>query len=207
MRCAFDYRIGTRKLPLVVGLGLILAGALILAGYGPTQPLIPTGAPVSSAAAAGPSRSAAPTLPAATRDPRTPIPDGYRLQIPRLKIDLPITEGNLVRDIDQAHTPEGYAFHLTGTAIPGEVSNSYFYAHARVGMFLTLWNAKVGDEIFISTPDLRLLKYVVSEVRPKVPPTDTSVVQPTASERITLQTSTGPNPGDPRFVVVAVPAT
>lgn len=146
-------------------------------------------------------------MPVATRDPRAPIPLGYRLQIPRLSIDLPIAEGDIVRDIDQQRTPEGYAFHLTGTAIPGEGSNSYFYAHARVGMFLTLWNAKLGDEIFISTPDLRLLKYVVSEVNPKVPPTDTSVAQPTATERLTLQTSTGPRPDDPRFVVVAVPAT
>jgi hypothetical protein len=40
-----------------------------------------------------------------------------------------------------------------------------------------------------------------------VPPDDVSWVQPTAGERLTLQTSTGPNPGDPRYVAVAVPAT
>ena len=74
-------------------------------------------------------------------------------------------------------------------------------------MFLTLWNAKVGDEIFVSTPDLRALKYVVSEVHARVAPDDVSWVQPTSSERLTLQTSTGPDPGDPRFVVIAVPAT
>ncbi len=142
----------------------------------------------------------------ATADPRAPIPDGYRIQIPRLAIDLPIAEGDIVRDIDQQKTPEHYAFHLTGTAIPGRGSNSYFYAHARTGMFLTLWNARAGDEIFISTPDRKALKYVVSEVHPAVIPTDVSWAQPTPTERLTLQTSTGPNPGDPRFVVVALPA-
>ncbi|HEV2010583.1 MAG TPA: sortase [Candidatus Limnocylindria bacterium] len=129
------------------------------------------------------------------------------MQIPRLRIDLPIAEGDLTRDIDQQQTPVGFAFHLPGTSIPGLGSNTYLYAHARTGMFLTLWNAKVGDEVFISTPDLRALKYVVTEVHPRVAPDDVSWVQPTQGERLTLQTSTGPNPPDPRFVVVAVPAT
>jgi sortase (surface protein transpeptidase) len=74
-------------------------------------------------------------------------------------------------------------------------------------MFLSLWNAKPGDIVFVSTPDLRALKYVVAEVHPRVAPDDVSWVQPTATERLTLQTSTGPDPGDPRFVVIAVPAT
>jgi len=47
---------------------------------------------------------------------------------------------------------------------------------------------------------------VVAEVHPRVPPEDTSWILPTSSERLTLQTSTGPNRDDPRFVVVAVPA-
>src|SRR5262249_6411691 len=95
------------------------------------------------------------------------------------------------------------AFHLPGTSIPGEPGNTYLYSHARVGMFLSLWNAKVGDEVFVSTPDGRTLTYVIGEVRAKVPPSDTSVVQPTDDERLTLQTSTGPDPDDPRFVVIA----
>jgi sortase (surface protein transpeptidase) len=72
-------------------------------------------------------------------------------------------------------------------------------------MFLSLWNAKEGDEVFISTPDGRALRYLVREVHPRVPPDDVSWIQPTPSERLTLQTSTGPNQTDPRFVVVATP--
>lgn len=193
-----------RALPIIAGLLLVAVGLGLWLGVSGPGP----------AAFAGPSPVASPPPPTVsaqrssaspTRDPRSPIPDGYRVQIPRLAIDLPIAEGDIVRDIDQQKTPENYAFHLTGTAIPGHGGNSYFYAHARTGMFLTLWNARVGDEIFISTPDRKVLKYLVSEVHPAVVPTDVSWAQPTPTERLTLQTSTGPNPTDPRFVVVALP--
>lgn len=134
-----------------------------------------------------------------------PIGDGYRIQIPRLAIDLPIGEGDIERDVVVQQTPENFAFHLPGTAIPGMGSNTYIYAHARRGMFLTLWNARAGDQVVISTPDGVALKYVVTEIHPRVPPEDTSWILPTSSERLTIQTSTGPNRDDPRFVVVAVP--
>ena len=196
MRSAPQYPIAKPNVPVVLGGGLILAGVLLVAGLGSSTPAAP-------APASGP--TVAPQ--AAIAHTPAPIAPGYRLQIPRLGIDLPLAEGDLVRDIDLQRTPEGYAFHLPGTSVPGLGGNTYLYAHARVGMFLTLWNAKVGDEIFVSTPDLRALKYVVSEVHPRVAPADVSWVQPTPRERLTLQTSTGPDPGDPRFVVIAVPAT
>lgn len=134
-----------------------------------------------------------------------PIPPGYRIQIPRLAIDLPILEGDVQRDTVQQQTPESYAFHLPGTVIPGAHGNSYLYAHARRGMFITLWNASLGDEVWISTPDGRALRYVVSEIHPKVAPDDVSWAASDGPDRLTLQTSTGPDPGDPRFVVVARP--
>jgi sortase (surface protein transpeptidase) len=201
-----DYRIGKQSLPIVVGGALILAGILLVAGLGVAAP--PSVAPTPLAIASStPAQNSATAVASATRDPRTPIPTGYRIQIPRLGIDLPIAEGDVVRDIDQQKTPEGFAFHLPGTSIPGLGSNTYLYAHARTGMFLSLWNARPGDEVFISTPDLRALKYVIGEVHPRVAPDDVSWVQPTSTERLTLQTSTGPNASDPRFVAVAVPAT
>lgn len=134
-----------------------------------------------------------------------PIPDGHRVRMPRLRIDLPIAEGIIQRDVEQQQTPEGYAFHLPGTAIPGQRGNTYIYSHARAGMFLSLWDARVGDEVVIVAPDGRTIAYLVSEVRPRVAPNDVSVAQLTADERLTLQTSTGPNPSDPRFVVIALP--
>lgn len=193
---------------MVIGGGLILAGVLVLASAGIGGPTPPSVAPsplaIASSAPSSVTSSAGPTP---TRDPRAPIPTGYRIQIPRLGIDLPLAEGDITRDIDQQHTPEGFAFHLPGTSIPGLGSNTYLYAHARVGMFLALWNVKPGDDVVVSTPDLRALRYVIAEVHPRVPPDDVSWVQPTTSERLTLQTSTGPDPSDPRFVAIAVPAT
>ena len=203
------YRIGKRTLPVVAGLGLILAGVLLVAGVRPFDIGAPsaTQIPLSSVAAASRLARGSDAATTATRDPRAPIALGYRIQIPRLGIDLPVDEGDLVRDINLQKTPEGFAFHLTGTSIPGQGSNTYLYAHARTGMFLTLWKAQPGDQVFISTPDLRALKYVITEVHPRVAVNDVSWVQPTQAERLTLQTSTGPSPSDPRFVVVAVLAT
>lgn len=145
--------------------------------------------------------------PSTVAKPPRAIPDGYRIQVPRLRIDLPIREGDVTRDVVNEQTPEHAAFHFPGTALPGEGSNTYVYAHARTGMFLSLWNAREGDEVILIAPDGTQLRYVVSEVHPRILPTDTRWLWPTSSERLTLQTSTGPHSDDPAFVVVAVPRT
>ena len=177
-------------------------------------PLGTASASLMAAAVATPSASAAASIsPTAPTSPDTPVSrpratsgpvsTGYRIAIPRLGIDLPIAEGDVQRDVLDLRTPEGYAFHLPGTALPGQNGNSYLYAHARRGMFLTLWNAQPGDEVVVTRPDGRPLVYVVGEILPSVRPTDVSSTRPIASERLTLQTSTGPLPSDPRFVVFA----
>jgi len=141
MGCAPHYRIGKRSLPVGVGGALILIGILLLARASVGTPTAPSVAPTPLAIAASASLAATSGA-SATRDPRTPIPLGYRITIQRLGIDLPIAEGDISRDIDEQKTPEGFAFHLPGTSIPGLGSNTYLYAHARTGMFLSLWNAQ-----------------------------------------------------------------
>ncbi len=191
---------------------VLAAIALLVAGAGCAHPAnapsataapsiaIPTAPAPLATAAEAPSPSASPTEAAGG-----PIPSGYRIAIPRLDIDLPIAEGDVQRDVEDLRTPEGYAFHLPGSALPGQNGNTYLYAHARRGMFLALWNARPGDEVVVTGPNGRLLVYIVGNVLPSVPPTDVSSTRPTASERLTLQTSTGPSPSDPRFVVFAFP--
>ena len=150
--------------------------------------------------------SAAPTAPTTLTATAAPaISALYRITIPRLGINLLIKEGDITRDTVDQHTPENYAFHLPGTWWPGEGGNTYLYAHARVGMFLSLWNVRTGDEVYVAAPDGRLFIYVIRGVFPRVPPTDVSSTNPTLTERLTLQTSTGPNGSDPRFVVFAFP--
>ena len=186
-----------------VGLAMVAVGlALVLAPPNAAPRAVATPAlsvTPSAAASAVTSAGASATAPAA-------IPPGYRVQVPRLGIDLAILEGDVRRDTVEQQTPESYAFHLPGTAIPGRPGNAYLYAHARRGMFLTLWNVAVGDVVWISTPDGRALRYVVAEIHPAVAPDDVSWAAADGADRLTLQTSTGPNAGDPRFVVVARPS-
>jgi len=192
------------------GIASVFVGAvLFLASVAPSTAApaaLFTASPTPSIAPASPSASGASSAtPEPSPTPLPPIPLGYRIQIPALAIDLPILEGDIQRDSVLARTPDNFAFHLPGTAIPGTGANSYLYAHARRGMFLSLWNAKVGDIVWISTPEGRALRYVVSEIHPRVAPEDVSLTAASAPERLTLQTSTGPNQSDPRFVVVALP--
>jgi LPXTG-site transpeptidase (sortase) family protein len=188
----------------LVGLALLAFGVYFVLASG-ARPGPPAAiAPTPEASPSPPTPTVAPTPAAPT--PKPPIPAGYRIKIPRLGIDLPIQEGDVSRDVDAQQTPEDWAFHFPQTGFPGEGSNTYLYSHARVGMFLSLWSARLGDEVLIEVPDGRTLRYTVSEVHPRVPPGDTSWLQPTNSERLTLQTSTGAYPEDPRFVVIAIPA-
>jgi hypothetical protein len=182
-------------------------GLILIVGFRPGGPgavLPPAIAAVTSSPAPLETTPTARAAPTATPVPA--IPPGYRVKIVRLGIDLPIEEGDLERDTVRQETPENLAFHLPGSAIPGGGGNSYIYAHARRGMFLSLWSAREGDVVVVVAPDGRQLRYVVSEVHPRVDPSDVSWAAPSATERLTLQTSTGPSPGDPRFVVVALPS-
>ena len=184
---------------------LLCLGLVLIFGVrpGPAPAPAPTAIAVATTLPPPTASVAATSSPTATKVPA--IAPGYRVKIPRLAIDLPIAEGDVERDTVRQETPNNFAFHFPGTALPGDVGNTYIYAHARQGMFLALWNARDGDQVVIVTPDGRELRYVVREVHPRIEPTDVSWAQPTAAERLTLQTSTGPNPGDPRFVVIALP--
>lgn len=162
-----------------------------------------------------------PSLPAFTAQPTaepprevaTPKPvtiAGSRIAVPRLGIDLPLELGEIARDVPRegfaGATPENVAFVFPSSRLPGEGGNTYIYAHARTGMFLSLWGAKLGDEVVIYRPDDGARRsYRVALIAPRVNPTDAHWLDPNGDERLTLQTSTGPNPGDPRFIVVAYP--
>jgi sortase (surface protein transpeptidase) len=135
---------------------------------------------------------------------------GSRIAVPRLGIDLPLELGEIARDVPRegyaGATPENVAFVFPSSRLPGEGGNTYIYAHARVGMFLSLWGAKLGDEVIIYRPDDGGRRsYRVALIAPRVNPADARWLDPNGEERLTLQTSTGPNPGDPRFIVVAYP--
>jgi sortase (surface protein transpeptidase) len=152
--------------------------------------------------------SAEPSGTVATAKPITIA--GSRIAVPRLGIDLPLQLGEIARDVPRdgyaGATPENMAFVFPSSRLPGEGGNTYIYAHARVGMFLSLWGAKIGDQVIIYRPDDgERRSYRVAVIAPRVNPADAQWLDPNGEERLTLQTSTGPNPGDPRFIVVAYP--
>jgi LPXTG-site transpeptidase (sortase) family protein len=123
-----------------------------------------------------------------------------RIQIQGLGIDLRIVDG------DGIDAPVGKAAHYPGSGWPDGGTNIYVYAHARTGMFLSLWDAKVGEKVVLTLVDGTQRTYVVDEVLPKVPWDARQYLAPTATEQLTLQTSTSNYPTAPRFVVIAHPS-
>lgn len=124
--------------------------------------------------------------------------DPVRIEIPRLAIDLPMAEHDGTGAI-----PEGTAWRLRSSATPGRGSNAVIFSHARPGSFSRLWDARPGDEIAVSFNDGTRARYSVVEVKPLVLATDLRPLLPTEDERLTLQTSTGPEPHLPKFIVIA----
>lgn len=136
--------------------------------------------------------------------------DGLRVAVPRLGIDLPLAMGELSRDVPRpgyaGATPERVALVYPEAALPGDAGNTYIYAHARVGMFLALWNARLDDLVLVLRDDGAVFRsYRIALIMPRVDPGDTRWLDPRGDERLTLQTSTGPRADDPRFIAVAYP--
>lgn len=174
-----------------------------------TQPSAGTAVPRSGRALpgdvdaqAGGDAGSPPALASPSAEAATPR-DGVvarRIRIARLGIDLAIVEG------DGVDAPATKAAHYPGTAWPGGGGNIYLYAHARAGLFLPLWDARVGDTITLDLAGGGSASYVVSQVLPSVPWNAMEYTDDTAAEQLTLQTCTGTGVEVPRFIVIAVPS-
>jgi len=195
-----------------IAIGLAVGLALSVVVVSPPDPVPDTASSADIVVIPSPAFTAQPTAEppreVATRQPVTIA--GSRIAVPRLGIDLPLELGEIARDVPRegfaGATPENVAFVFPSSRLPGEGGNTFIYAHARTGMFLSLWGAKLGDEVVIYRPDDGARRsYRVALIAPRVNPTDAHWLDPNGDERLTLQTSTGPNPGDPRFIVVAYP--
>jgi hypothetical protein len=195
--------------PLV---GLALGLALVAEGVGvltpPTAPArpdeiaapTPSGTPPALVSATAPTAIASASAPSSAT-----LGAGWRIQVARVGIDLPLLDGDPDRDVVRQRTPDAAAYRLAGSALPGMPGNTYVYGHARWAQFIGLWYVRLDDLVAISGPGTTLY-YRVTEIHPKVAIEDLTYLLPTDGERLTLQTSTGPNATDPRFVVVALPA-
>jgi LPXTG-site transpeptidase (sortase) family protein len=216
--------VGLAVLALVV---VLVAVGLPLINFGPA-PSAPPSAPLSSGlpfvpdSPAAPGSSVSPGSSSAIT-PATPFPTGTglplasgatpapqngepgivatRIQVPRLGIDLPVVEG------DGVDAPLHMAAHYPGTSWPGGGSNIYLYAHARQQMFQNLWDAQLGDLVYLDLADGSERVYQVSKIEPDIAWDDLSVLDPTPTEQLTLQTCTGTLDTDPRFLVIATPVS
>ena len=186
----------------------------------------------SPSAAASASLAPPPSASATPVPTPTPLPAdvvAQQLEIPQVGVNVEVRQSQ--DDATDNFPPRDAAYILQGSSQPGQNTNSYIFAHATEALFKPLWNVQLGAEVRVLMSNGAVLQYVVTEVRPNVPcpdpeadaamnPTDPPLalqlhttcdegifwLQPTAHERITLQTSQGFNRNWGEFVVVAEPA-
>lgn len=102
-----------------------------------------------------------------------------RLTIPRIGLDVVISEGTSQRSLSLAPG------HLTNTAMPGEPGNAVIAAH-RDTFFRHLVDLRIHDDIYIERNG-RKYRYVVVG-RKVVSPEDISVLESSPESRLTLIT-------------------
>jgi LPXTG-site transpeptidase (sortase) family protein len=138
------------------------------------------------------------------RDPPG-APDGWRLRIPSLNIDLPLVQG------DGFSVPYYKVAHYPTMPWPGEGKRSFVYAHAQYGppiMFgPLLGHNATGKDVYVDRGGRSALHFVIKQYYAAWPITDTRWLQPADHEELILMTCTGWSPADPRVIAVAELAT
>jgi LPXTG-site transpeptidase (sortase) family protein len=177
---------------VAIVLTLAVVGAAIAIGLG--------GWPRSDGGVAAKAAPASPGV-EATQPTDSDTPGLDRIRIDRLGIDLAITEG------DGIDAPLDSAAHYPGSGWPGDGTNIYIYGHAREGLFIRLKEARIGDRVVLAMADGSTHVYDVAVIVPDAPWDAVRYVDPTPNEQLTLQTSTSEEPADPRFIVIAYPAS
>ena len=126
-----------------------------------------------------------------------------RVAVSGLSINLPVVRG-----------PSGYplcrvAMYSASLAQPREPGVTFIFAHARTGMFLPLltrWRINrgaslIGRTVWVWTSDSYVSYYRITRVR--VTTNAMAGAYSLTSERLWLQTSTGPNTTYPKLIVEA----
>jgi sortase (surface protein transpeptidase) len=189
------------------GVTLIVAGLLSYTNPAEAGPS-PTPTPVVQASA-GPTPAAATATPEASASPA--FPPGRvatRVQIPAMRIDLPI-----IKQPDPAYPSCNVAMYHEAFGPPGDPHGTYIYAHARKGMFLALLDASKknngaamkGMIVDVYTSDDMLFLYEVTEVRRHVPASfNLTKLYDEGTGLLWLQTSEGPNHTYPKLMLKAM---
>lgn len=137
--------------------------------------------------------------------PQGPRPNEYRLTIPKLKIEKAKVKVDSTRfDNSLSHFP--------GSAIPGDVGNSFVTGHSVLSqfadpenyrsIFTELPNLEIGDEVIVEVEDKKF-QFIVQYAK-VVNPRDVSVLSPISSSgrNLTLMTCVPPGTNTKRLVVI-----
>jgi len=127
-----------------------------------------------------------------------------RVTVPSLGIDLPVVRGNSGYPLCRV------AMYYPSAAQPREPGTTFLYAHARRGMFLPLltryrtYGARglIGRTVKVWTSDSYVSYYRITRASKTTNPM--VGVFSLSSERLRLQTSTGPNYTYPKLIVDAI---
>ncbi len=185
-----------RPVIILAGVAVIVlaaAGVAFLLGGGPgiaggaspspsTSPTLPSspaagvGSPGAGSTSTAPTSAPGSLAPGISPSPPTvngePGIQANHITIARLGIDLAVVQG------DGIDAPIGKAAHYPSSGWPGGGTNIYIYGHARVGMFIRLWDIKVGDTVVLGLVDGTTRSYVVTKILPTVPGTPSSTWSP-----------------------------
>ena len=123
-----------------------------------------------------------------------------RILIPSASIDLPIVKAPVVNGYWELS--ENSASYGLGSGVPGQNGNTVIFAHARTGLFYNLKDVKVKDIVYVFSKN-KWFRYRVNKIT-AVYPNDTTVIQPTKNQTLTLYTCTGFD-DEKRLIVTAVP--
>ena len=126
------------------------------------------------------------------------MPKGARLVIPDISVDAQILEGGSDRALDVG------VYHHVETADPGEGDNVAIAGHRVRRAFTLLHRLSPGDPVIVYWNGVEH-DYRVARVF-DVGPDDTSILEPSETEQLTLYTCRPRFLGDRRTVVVAEPA-
>jgi len=139
--------------------------------------------------------------------PREPpvSPDGWRIRLPSLNIDLPLVQG------DGLSVPYYKAAHYPTMPWPGEGGRSFVYAHAQYGppiMFgPLLGHNATGVDVYVDRAGRSTLHFVIRQYYAAWPISDTRWLQPADHEELILMTCTSWNASVLRVSAVAEPAS
>lgn len=138
--------------------------------------------------------------------PTGPRPEEFFISIPRLEIEDALVKTDTLKFYENLS-------HFPGTALPGEVGNSFITGHSVLPQFANpknyreiftkLPNMEVGDDIYVNIENKKL-HYVVQYYK-VVDPKDISVLGPISAggKNLTLMTCVPPGASTKRLVVIA----